>query len=218
MLAKSLVSRPLPSFLAKRSYHKKDLRVFDMGAEAAPLSSISNIECTLFGGSSMIGLFTAQLLTQMGSRCVLPHRYMTTIYNSEFKEIKSLSNLGYKASLMLNDFEDQKELNLALRNMNSVVCCIGSKFKHRTLEQYEEANIRIPIAIAKAVKNNTNIKRYAFLLSFYYVSIFSIQYLVIYFWLFVFFRFLFWLVFYLLGGIGLLCWELLELIRILEAE
>lgn len=46
-----------------------------------------------------------------------------------------------------------------IRDQNVVVNCIGSKVFYDKLSDFEDANIRVPMAIAKAAKANPNVKR-----------------------------------------------------------
>lgn len=41
-----------------------------------------------------------------------------------------------------------------------VINCIGSRTFHSTEKEFEDANIRIPVAIAKVAKANPNVKRF----------------------------------------------------------
>ena len=46
-----------------------------------------------------------------------------------------------------------------IRDQNVVVNCIGSRVFTDTLKDFEESNIRVPVAIAKVAKENPNVKR-----------------------------------------------------------
>jgi len=49
-----------------------------------------------------------------------------------------------------------------LRDSNVAVSCLGSRAFYKKEKDFEDANIYAPIAIAKAVKNNPNIKRFIY--------------------------------------------------------
>ena len=76
------------------------------------------------------------------------------------RDAKVSADLGYKTFMKLTDFTSEQELTYAMRESNVVINCIGSKMFNWYEQDHEEANIRIPIAIAKAVKNNPKIKRH----------------------------------------------------------
>ena len=75
------------------------------------------------------------------------------------RELKVTGDLGYKSFMRLADFTSHNELSYAMKDANVAISCIGSKMYYRTEAEFEESNIRIPIAIAKAAKANPNIKR-----------------------------------------------------------
>ena len=95
----------------------------------------------------------------MGSKMIMPYRYMSTVYNVNFRETKVGYAFGNRAQIMLNDFTDHNQLSAVFRDMNTVINCIGSKFQYRRLSEYEEANIHIPIAVAKCVRDSSTVKR-----------------------------------------------------------
>lgn len=67
-------------------------------------NSISGMNATLFGGSSVLGLTTGAMLGRIGTTCILPYRKTATIWDDKFKELKPTSDLGYKAYVKLQDF------------------------------------------------------------------------------------------------------------------
>lgn len=52
-----------------------------------------------------------------------------------------------------------KECEFAMKSSNVVVSAVGSRIWRRAEKEFEEANIRVPMAIAKAAKANPNVKR-----------------------------------------------------------
>lgn len=75
------------------------------------------------------------------------------------RELKVTADLGYKSFMRLADFTSHNELAYSMKDSNVVISCIGSQTYTKREKDFEEANIRIPIAIAKAAKANPNIKR-----------------------------------------------------------
>ena len=57
---------------------------------------------------------------------------------------------------------NEKEMAFAMQPSNVVVSCIGSHVFYTKEKDFEEANIRVPIAMAKAVKNSPQIKRFIY--------------------------------------------------------
>jgi len=99
------------------------------------------------------------MLTSMGSQVVYPHRQHGSIWNINMRELKVTADLGYKSFVRLADFTSHNELSYTMKDSNVVVSCIGSKMYYKTEADFEESNIRIPVAIAKAAKANPRIKR-----------------------------------------------------------
>ena len=116
----------------------------------------------MFGGSSPLGVITGGTLTQFGSQCIYPYRNSSTVWDNKVKELKTTADLGYKAFLRLNDMTSERECSYALKNSNVVISCVGSKVYYKKEKEFEDANINVPIAIAKAVKNNPEIKRFVY--------------------------------------------------------
>ena len=79
-------------------------------------NSISGINATLFGGSSVLGMTTGSTLTSFGSQCIYPYRGQATIWDDKFKELKPTADLGYKAYVKLKDFTNEKELEHVIRD------------------------------------------------------------------------------------------------------
>jgi len=139
----------------KRNYELKRLHVYDQGGR----NSISGINATLFGATSVLGMATGSMLTRMGSTCVYPYRNTSTIWDFKFKEIKPTADLGYKAYVKLQDFKNEKEIAHVIRDQNTVINCIGSHVWTQREKDFEDANIRVPMAIAKVAAANPNVKR-----------------------------------------------------------
>ena len=117
---------------------------------------------TLFGGSSPLGMLIGGMLTRMGTTAIYPYRNNATIWDKNFKELKTTADLGYKSYMRLTDFTSEKEIAYSLKDSNVVISCIGSKVYAKKDKDFEDANIKIPIAIAKACKNNPKIKRFIY--------------------------------------------------------
>jgi len=55
-----------------------------------------------------------------------------------------------------------KEIEFSLQNSNVAISCVGSHVFYKKMSEFEEANIRVPMAIAEAVKNSPHIKRFVY--------------------------------------------------------
>ena len=93
---------------------------------------------------------------------MLPYRKMAGSWDNRFKEIKTTADLGYKTYLKLQDMTNEKEIAFSLQNSNVAISCVGSHIFYKKQEQFEEANIRVPMAIAKAVRDSPQIKRFVY--------------------------------------------------------
>jgi dTDP-4-dehydrorhamnose reductase len=127
--------------------------------EQSARNSYSGVQMTLFGGTSPLGSTLGGMLTRMGTLAIYPYRSLATQYDNRYKELKTTADLGYKAYMRLTDFTSEKEIAYTLKDSNVVISCIGSKVYAKKEKDFEEANIKIPMAIAKAVKNNPKVKR-----------------------------------------------------------
>jgi len=65
--------------------------------------------------------------------------------------------------MKLTDFTSEKEIAYSLRDSNVVVSCVGSHVWAKRDKDFEDSNIRVPMAIAKAVKNSPKVKRFIYL-------------------------------------------------------
>mmetsp|Transcript_8921 Transcript_8921/g.6689 ORF Transcript_8921/g.6689 Transcript_8921/m.6689 type:complete len:384 (+) Transcript_8921:1-1152(+) len=148
-----LVSAP------RRYYELQRLHV----AENGQRSSYSGVRATVFGGTSALGTVIGGMLTRMGSQNIYPYRNISTIWDTRYKELKTTADLGYKAYLRLTDFTNEKEVAFSLKESNVVISCIGSHVYTKREKDFEDSNIRVPMAIAKAVKNNPKIKRFIYI-------------------------------------------------------
>lgn len=101
-------------------------------------------------------------MTRIGSRCIYPYRNSGSIWDNRIKELKTTADLGYKQFIRLQDFTSERECTYALRDSNVVVSAIGSKVYFKKEKDFEDANINIPISIAKAVKNSSDVKRFIY--------------------------------------------------------
>ena len=133
----------------------KDLKI----AEKAGRYSISNVNLTLFGGSSQVGQVIIELLMSIGTRFIFPYRHLEQDVNEDFRDTRALVEVGYRSYIQLTDFTDEKEVQMTMRDQNVVVSCIGSRFHYRKDEEYEVANIIVPRTIARAVKKTPTVKR-----------------------------------------------------------
>ena len=125
-------------------------------------NSNSGINATVFGASSALGVVTASSLTRIGSQVTLPYRKMAGTWDNRFKEVKTTADLGYKTYLKLQDMTNEKEIAFSLQNSNVAISCVGSHIFYKKQAQFEEANIRVPMAIAKAVRDSPQIKRFVY--------------------------------------------------------
>ena len=82
--------------------------------------------------------------------------------DNRFKEIKTTADLGYKNYLKIQDMTNEKEIEFSLQSSNVAISCVGSHVFYKKEKDFEEANIRVPMAIAKAVKNSPQIKRFVY--------------------------------------------------------
>lgn len=99
------------------------------------------------------------MLTRIGSTIVYPYRGQATIWDDKFKEVKPTADLGYKAYVQLKDMTKTSEIEHVIRDQNTVVNCIGSRIHFSKESEFEDANIRVPMAIAKVAAANPNVKR-----------------------------------------------------------
>jgi len=88
---------------------------------------------------------------------------MGSLWDTRFKELKTTADLGYKTYVRLTDFTSEKEIAYTLRDSNVVVSCIGSHVFTKRDKDFEDANIRVPMAIAKAAKNSNKVKRFIYI-------------------------------------------------------
>lgn len=103
------------------------------------------------------------MLSRLGSQCIYPYRNTSSIWDNRFKELKPTADLGYKAYMKLTDFTSEKEIGYSLRDSNVVVSCIGSHVFTKRDKDFEDSNIRVPMAIAKAVRDSKKVKRFIYL-------------------------------------------------------
>lgn len=103
------------------------------------------------------------MLTRMGSSCIYPYRNTASLWDNRFKELKTTADLGYKTYMKLTDFTSEREIGYTLKESNTVISCIGSHVFYKKEKEFEDANIKIPMAIAKAVKNNPKVKRFIYI-------------------------------------------------------
>jgi hypothetical protein len=112
-----LVQAPL------RSYQQPDrLMVYDGGSR----NSLSGIQATMFGGTSVLGSVLGGSLTSIGSQCVYPYRHLAGIWDTRLRELKTTSDLGYKSFLRLNDMTSEREVGYTIGDSNVVISCVGS--------------------------------------------------------------------------------------------
>jgi len=139
----------------KRQYQLQRVHVYDKGGR----NSHSGINATVFGGSSSLGSIVGSMLTSIGSTCIYPYRTDATLFDSKYRELKVTADLGHKAYVKLNDMTNLDDIRHVVRDQNVVVNCIGSRIHYTTEKEFEDANIRVPMAIAKVAKENPNVKR-----------------------------------------------------------
>jgi NADH dehydrogenase (ubiquinone) 1 alpha subcomplex subunit 9 len=102
------------------------------------------------------------MLTRFGSQVIYPYRGMSSIWDNRLKETKPSADLGYKSYLKLTDFTSENECSYALKDSNVAISCIGNHVFTKKDKDFEDSNIRVPMAIAKAVKNSGKIKRFIY--------------------------------------------------------
>lgn len=159
MLSKTALSRTRELIKKpKRFYEAQRLHISDTGSK----NSLSGIRATVFGGSSPLGAAIGAKLTHLGSIVVYPHRSTGDFTNPIFRELRVNADLGYKAAIRCMDFTDQNEIDVTLRHSNVAVCAIGSKRFFKNQEEFDDANIHVPVTIAKAVRDNPEIKRFIY--------------------------------------------------------
>ena len=144
--------------MPKRFYELQRLHVYDKGGK----NSISGITATMFGGTSTLGSTLGASMTKIGSQCIYPYRQSGSIWDNRIKELKTTADLGYKQFIRLQDFTSERECTYAVRDSNVVISAVGSKVYYKKQQDFEDANINVPIAIAKAVKNSPNVKRFVY--------------------------------------------------------
>ena len=145
----------------KRMYQMQRLHVQDQSAR----NSYSGIQMTLFGGTSPLGSTLGGMLTRMGTQAIYPYRHTATIWDNRFKELKTTADLGYKTYMKLTDFTSEKECAYTLKDSNVVISCIGSHVWAKKDKDFEDANIKVPMAIAKAAKASADrgkVKRFIY--------------------------------------------------------
>lgn len=146
--------------MPRRYYELQRLHVNEAGGAR---SSYSGMQVTLFGGTSPLGSTLGGMLTRMGSQAIYPYRNLSTLWDNRFKELKTTADLGYKTYMRLTDFTSEKEVAFTLKDSNVAISCIGSKVYYKKEKDFEDANIRIPMAIAKACKKSSKIKRFIYI-------------------------------------------------------
>lgn len=160
MLAKTTISKTRELLKKpKRFYDVQRLHISDTGRKNA----LSGIRATVFGGSSPLGAAIGMKLTHFGSICVYPHRSLGDFSNPIFRELRVNADLGYKAAIRLMDFTDQNEIDFTLKHSNVAICAIGSRRYYKNQEDFDDANIHVPVTIAKAVRDNPDIKRFIYI-------------------------------------------------------
>lgn len=99
----------------------------------------------------------------MGSVCVYPHRSHGDATNKVFRELRVMADLGYKTAIRLTDMTDTDEIDVTVKHSNVVISSVGSKKFYKDQAEFEEANIKVPMAIAKSVRANPHIKRFVYI-------------------------------------------------------
>lgn len=150
-----LESQAMLVSLPKRYYQMQRLHVNDTNFR----NGYSGINATMFGGTSPLGSTFGGLITRMGSTVIYPYRTNAALWDNRFKELKPTADLGYKAYVKIPDMSSQAECRHAIKDSNVVVNVIGSNVWAKTDKDFEDANIRVPVAIAKAAKSSGKVKR-----------------------------------------------------------
>ena len=146
--------------MPKRMYQLQRLHVQEsQGAR----NSYSGVQMTMFGGTSPLGSTIGGMMTRLGSQAIYPYRHTASIWDTRFKELKTTADLGYKTYMKLTDFTSEKEISYTLKDSNTVISCIGSHVFTKKDKDFEDSNIRVPMAIAKAVKASNKVKRFVYI-------------------------------------------------------
>jgi len=140
----------------KRYYEMQRLHVFDKGSR----ESVSGIQATMFGGTGSLGSMLGANLSMIGSQCIYPYRTLASQWDKNLRELKTTADLGNKQFMQLQDFTSAQECGFAMKNSNVVINCIGSHVWRTQESDFEEANIRVPMAIAKAARDSKHVKRF----------------------------------------------------------
>jgi len=133
--------------------------VFDKGGR----NSISGIQATVFGGTGALGTTIGATLNKIGSRTIYPYRAMASVFDTRMRESKTTADLGYKQFIRLQDMTSEKECGFAMKSSNVIISAVGSHVWKRKESDFEEANIRVPMAIAKAAKASPHVKRFIYI-------------------------------------------------------
>jgi NADH dehydrogenase (ubiquinone) 1 alpha subcomplex subunit 9 len=141
----------------RRYYEMNErLHIYEGGGR----NSYSGVMATMYGGTGNLGSISGGMLSSMGSQMIYPYRNVASMWDNRLKELKPSADLGYKTFIRLTDMTSEKEISYSLKDSNTVINCIGSKMYWKNQNDFEDSNIRIPVAIAKACKNNPRIKRF----------------------------------------------------------
>jgi len=87
---------------------------------------------------------------------------MAGSWDNRYKEIKTSTDLGYKNLLKIQDMMNEKELAFSMQSSNVVISCIGSHVFFKKDSEFEESNIHVPMAIARAVRDSPHVKRFVY--------------------------------------------------------
>ena len=142
------------SFSTITEYPK--INIYEKGSTSVP----SGIQCTLFGVTSNLGSKIGCILNHLGSTMIYPLRALiqSTDLNPGNAKIRTIA--GRSANLMMPNMQDEEDVRFALKDMNTVICCIGNNKQDVHHQDFEKANIIIPRTIARAASKTPSIKRF----------------------------------------------------------
>jgi nucleoside-diphosphate-sugar epimerase len=88
---------------------------------------------------------------------------MASVFDTRMRETKTTADLGYKQFIRLQDMTSEKECGFAMKSSNVIISAVGNHVWKRKESDFEEANIRVPMAIAKAAKASPHVKRFIYI-------------------------------------------------------
>jgi len=147
----------LQKMTSRRFFSNRELFVYDPG-HAGMRNSISGIRATIFGATGFTGKFVGAALGYISSDLVFPTT-RTYRMDDQVKYLKLCANLGQSFIVREMNFKNPKMIERVISTSNVVINLVGPKNRYTDKADFEWTNIEIPRRIARACKNNPNIKR-----------------------------------------------------------